>query len=117
MPFGATRAACFRRGFGRATDDNGRVGLAEHGTPEEEGSEQTGARRPMQPPLAPPAFWLTGLILVLAGFMFGWDKVRAGSSSSGSASELDVGILLICASLSAVAATVWWQWKTPVRRR
>jgi hypothetical protein len=46
-------------------DDNGCVGPAEHGMPEDDGSAPTGARRPKQPPVAPPAFWLGGLILVL----------------------------------------------------
>ena len=93
------------------------MGPTESGIPEDGGSASTGVRRPKQPPVAGPAAWLGGLVLVLAGFTFGWEKVRAGSSSTGSASALDIGILLIFASLSGVVATVWWQWKTRIRRR
>ena len=93
------------------------MGPTDSGMPEDDGSASRGAHRPKQPPVAGPAAWLGGLVLGLAGFTFGWDKVRAGMSSPGSASELDIGILLIFASLSAVVTTVWWQWKTRIRRR
>ena len=70
-------------GFGCATDDNGCVGSAEHGMPKDDGSAPTGVRRRKQPPLAPPAFWLGGLVLVLAGFTFGWDRFAPDHQALG----------------------------------